>query len=293
MYYWEGAGATFDDTAKSVVPKHDIAILSQEIDNEDGKYRVRAGQRIHYVTILTGVFDDDTMCRPYLLIPKLPDLPDAPWTRLLLTPGTPGTPGQDGGNNNAFQSTFSSDPLPAVETTWHHHLIDNLSLTRVKRLGPGVDEVLYDDGRLLPAVAKFARFEWEIPRIEQETWAYSVIAEHAANEDESQPPAVTPRFLGHLTENGRVMGFLVEKLKGRFASIDDLPRCEEALQRLHSFGLVHGDINRYNFVVSSDCVRLLDLEHASEYEEELGRLELEALPSELAEDTGRGSKNVR
>lgn len=57
-----------------------VEILSQEISDEEGLYRVRAGQRVYYLTIPTEVFDEDTMCRPYLLIPQLPSLSDIPWS---------------------------------------------------------------------------------------------------------------------------------------------------------------------------------------------------------------------
>lgn len=51
------------------VPKSEIEVLSQEINEDFGFYRIRAGQRVHYVTIATDVFDEDAMCRPHLLIP--------------------------------------------------------------------------------------------------------------------------------------------------------------------------------------------------------------------------------
>lgn len=64
---------------------------------------------------------------------------------------------------------------------------------------------------------------------------------------------------GHLTENGRVMGFLVEKVEGRFACSDDLAQCEALLRRLHGLGdlgLVPRDVNRYNFIMKKVMVGL-------------------------------------
>lgn len=46
-------------------------------------------------------------------------------------------------------------------------------------------------------VAKFARFEWEIQYLENETVAYEWI----------DGRKIGPRFLGHLTEGDRVIGF--------------------------------------------------------------------------------------
>lgn len=105
-------------------------------------------------------------------------------------------------------------------------------------------------------------------------------------------PVIVPAFLGHVTENGRVIGMLLEKLVGDFASIDDLSACREALENFHRMNMVHGDVNRYNFILdrSKDPVhvRLVDFEHAEPYEESNALEELQSLLSELGETTGRG-----
>lgn len=45
----------------------EISILNQRIDDEDGVYRVRFGDKVGYITIATDVFDDYTLCRPHLM----------------------------------------------------------------------------------------------------------------------------------------------------------------------------------------------------------------------------------
>lgn len=71
------------------------------------------------------------------------------------------------------------------------------------------------------------------------------------------------------------MGFLMEKVEGRFACSDDLAQCEALLRRLHGLGdlgLVHRDVNRYNFIIEEGhggSVRLVDFEHAKDYDEKL------------------------
>ena len=54
--------------------------------------------------------------------------------------------------------------------------------------------------------------------------------------------------------------------------------------------MVHGDVNRYNFIIDrgSGCVRVVDFEHVENFEEEKARRELESLEAELSEETGRG-----
>ncbi|KAH8589173.1 hypothetical protein B0O99DRAFT_746226 [Bisporella sp. PMI_857] len=49
------------------------------------------------------------------------------------------------------------------------------------------------------AMAKIARFEFEIPQVERETWVYRRLST-------TETMTWAPAFLGHLVENGRVMG---------------------------------------------------------------------------------------
>ncbi|KAK1764892.1 alpha-galactosidase A [Phialemonium atrogriseum] len=264
----------------TIVPKSDIEILSQHIDDESAFYRLRAGQRVHYLKIFSGVFDDDTMCRPYLLIPMLPNLPDLPWTTMIISRDEDGY----------LTSTISTDPLPGIRATWHERRVDVLSLERTRRLRSGVHEVQYDG---VPAIAKIACFEWDIARIERETWAYSIIGRHQQQYPSESP--IAPNFLAHLTEDDRVVGFLLQKVDGVSASVDDLANCEALLRRLHRLGLTHGDVNRHNFLVdrvSGGGVHLVDFEHAEELEEKMARAELLSLPAELVEETGRGASVV-
>jgi serine/threonine protein kinase len=179
----------------------------------------------------------------------------------------------------------TNDPLPEIETIWHHQKIDVLSLTQTKRHRSNVHEVYYSG---TPAISKIAAFDWNIPSLERETWAYSFLDQH--QRPEFGEPRISPQVLGHLTECGRVIGILLERLDGESASVDDLPGCESALRRLHAIGLVHGDVNRYNFVVNRQNrqVSMVDFEHAAALNEEAAEIELHSLSSELKEETGRG-----
>jgi predicted Ser/Thr protein kinase len=177
---------------------------------------------------------------------------------------------------------------------WHSVNINVLDLKRVEQLTGATFEAMLSKPTTstttihppsLPTniIAKTARFEWEIPRIEQETRAYQLL--------QQQDPELAPQFLGHIHEEGRVMGFLLEKLDGRrHASISDLSDCEAALKRLHSLGLSHGDVNRYNFLVGENDVKLIDFERFQErVTEELYSKELESLRMELTDESGRGA----
>ena len=85
------------------------------------------------------------------------------------------------------------------------------------------------------------------------------------------------------------MGFLLEKVEGRPASLPDLSICNTALEKLHQLGFTHGDVNRHNFLVTEDGVRLLDFEHLQENASpESMRKELESVRAELVDESGRG-----
>ncbi|WPH02137.1 Hypothetical protein R9X50_00499200 [Acrodontium crateriforme] len=244
-----------------------ISILNQIIDDQEGTYRIRFGEKVGYLTISTNVFDEDTMCRPYLLIPKLPKFPQDGWTRIKIARPSLSAP---------LEITATNNPLPEIETVWHQQQIDVLSLKQTKRHRSNVHEVFYSG---IPAISKIAAFDWEIPRLERETWAYSILDQH--QRPELGEPQISPRVLGHLTECGRVIGILLERLDGQFASADDLPDCANTLRRLHEIGLIHGDVNRYNFIVDKQRkqVSMVDFEHAAALDEFTAKMELQSLAS--------------
>lgn len=71
-----------------------------------------------------------------------------------------------------------------------------------------------------------------------------------------------------------------------------MPECANALRRLYRIGLVHGDVNGYNFVVDGQSrkVGMADFEPvaALDVDEAAAGLELESFALELTEETGRG-----
>lgn len=129
-------------------------------------------------------------------------------------------------------------------------------------------------------IAKVARFPWEIQYIEAETNIYQLL----------QSSRIGPRFLGHIHEEGRVIGFLLEKVEGRRVGIADLEICRRALQRLHGLGVVHGGIYRYNFIIDSDYETvLIGFEKAVVNPDvKLSAKDIASLEEQLSEETGRG-----
>ncbi|KAH8928172.1 hypothetical protein BT69DRAFT_1316474 [Atractiella rhizophila] len=158
-------------------------------------------------------------------------------------------------------------------------MVDCISLKRVKQLTTLVSEVVLDSTTY---IAKFAHFEWEIPQVEQETQAAYQLLEGCK---------FIPQFIAHIHEDGCVIGFLLEKLVGHAASIEDLDACQAILKKLHALGLLHGDVNRNNFVVLSERrgIKLIDFEHFLQYPNpKQMQEELEKVPIELIDNSGRG-----
>lgn len=262
------------------VPTIDLDILNQEIDDEEAMYRIRAGNKVKYLRIAllpSSIFDLDKLCRPYLLIPKLPPLPNSDWTKMRMLQAS----------NDKFEHIVSWDPPRGIDSLWHPRQVNVLSLKRIASHKPRVKEVEYEGQRML---SKVAIFEWWIPQLEHETRVYESITKNLSPGEHT----IAPTFLGHLMEQNRCVGFLMEKVNGRHPSLDDFAACEAALRKLHCMGWVHGDANRYNFLIehSTGNVKMIDFEHAEPYDEAIAQLELQQLKAELSETTGRRSAAV-
>ena len=266
---------TADTMSPSTIPKSDIKVLSQQIDDKEGLYRIRGGQRVYYLTIPTTVYDEDTMCQPHLLIPVLPNIPSGEWTMMNVYRR----------HDGSLDSSILWDRLVGIRNIWHPRHVDVLSLQQIKYYGPNVREMLYN-GRAV--IMKFAPFEWNIVQAERETEAYRKINQTP----NTGAAASAPAFLAHVTENGRVMGMLLEKVEGDAPCIEDLPACAHAVHQLHCMGLIHGDVNRFNFILDRARKRtvLVDYEHTDDYAEAVAVAELASLSAELTESTGRGRK---
>jgi len=101
---------------------------------------------------------------------------------------------------------------------------------------------------------------------------------------------IGPRFLGHLTEDGRVIGFLIQEIpRVRFPYIDNLSTCQEVLARLHGLGIRHGDTNKHNMLISGERATLVDFAEAQECEDqEALEREMDGLRERLMDKSGLG-----
>lgn len=262
--------------------------MEVDVEKEDeSEYRILFGKHVRYLSIAPDTFEQDVLSFPIDSLPPLP-LSDPDWKVAYISRQP---------ESDKLNYALSYRNLATVQNVWHPTRIDVLDLGKVVQLTAAAFEAVLPPSALLRStsashgpsqdvrvIAKIARFEWEIPRIERETRAYQLL------EQQQAAPGLAPRFLGHLHEHGRVMGFIIEKLEHRqHASLDHLKACEMALGEFHKFGL-HGDVNRHNFLVGQDGeVTLLDFERFEEGATADSKAkEMQTLGAEFMDESGRG-----
>ncbi|PWY68647.1 alpha-galactosidase A precursor [Aspergillus heteromorphus CBS 117.55] len=209
------------------------------------------------------------MCFGPSLVSLLPELPPGDWNDALITKGADHRP----------HVTVKQTQLPEVQNTWHDTYVDYLKLSIRRKIRTGIYEVecsSFDRA----VVAKFARFPWEIRYIQNETTAYQWISGHG----------IGPQFLGHLTEEGRAIGFLMEYITdARHAVVQDVEACRKVLSRLHGLGVRHGDTNRFNFLIRDSKAILIDFDTAQKCDDPARLLqEMEDVSACLEDLNARG-----
>ncbi|KAE8404595.1 alpha-galactosidase A precursor [Aspergillus pseudonomiae] len=223
-----------------------IDVLQAEVDeNDQSFFRLLVdGRAVKYITVEPGLYSVEDMCFGPSLISILPELPPGDWNDGLVA--------RDANDGQPQFAYARRTQFPGVRNTWHGTYVDYMDLSIGRKLRMGIYEVKCSSFDNV-VVAKFARFPWEIQYIENETTAYQWISGHD----------IGPRFLGHLTEHGRVIGFLMEYIpNARHAGAEDVQSCREVLSRLHGLGVRHGDTNRFNFLICNSKAVLIDFDTA-------------------------------
>ncbi|KIW75893.1 hypothetical protein Z517_10638 [Fonsecaea pedrosoi CBS 271.37] len=205
-----------------------------------------------------------------LIVPQLPPMPPGDWnTGHVVTHLEQGTP---------YFSRYAKVELPTIVSTWHPVRIDWLDLEGRQQLRSNIyTATLKKD------------IGGETQYFEDETKVYQRL----------DGRGIAPQFLGHLTEEERVMGLVIEYIKdARHTGPEDVDVCQDTLGNLHRLGMLHGDVNRHNFLVREaggrgKTVTMVDLETASEctdpdvFEDEIDRLR-----EELHSTDGKGGYHV-
>ncbi|KAK5997063.1 hypothetical protein PT974_02414 [Cladobotryum mycophilum] len=131
-------------------------------------------------------------------------------------------------NNGLIFSEYAKNKIDGINDLWHPTQIEFLDVAH-------------------PPFGQPIR----IPYFETENAAYKWI----------DGKGIGPQFLGHLLEEGRAIGFILEDVEGATtAGPGDLLLCQDVLRKLHPMGIKHGDINKYNFLVRKEEAVVVDFE---------------------------------
>jgi RIO1 family len=103
-------------------------------------------------------------------------------------------------------------------------------------------------------ILKICPFAYELPYFTQEIKTYTMLSQRECR--------LIPRLSAYVYERSedQIVGFVCEKFQGRVPGPDDHGECRRSLQDLHSYGVVHGDVNKFNILITVDGPRFFDLE---------------------------------
>lgn len=251
-----------------------IRLLVKEVSNSTEK------QAIKYIRVEDGALPEGWRHPGISLYQTLPPLPSGIWNVADLRKPREGC-----------ELTYSS--LKAIQwyqtvQPWHDTTVDYFDLDK-ELLLPFmhakdrradtlwlVKHVLFGSRLLLMKIAETPN---DMEAIARETEVYRAV----------QGMSIAPAFLGHIREEGRVVGFLVEYLHDyTHPEGKDYDACRLALSRLHSSGYLHGDAHAGNFLVQPDgtAALLIDFEFSqkcdevAKFEQELEELRQELVPEQ-------------
>ncbi|KAF1993738.1 hypothetical protein P154DRAFT_502962 [Amniculicola lignicola CBS 123094] len=254
-------------------------VLSLDLEDEDYLYRIQRGARIVYVSVLYGGFIPTTdRTDSSRILEKLRTLPvwDKQWSTLTIT--------HTSGVVSFLEDTFEPHRLShlpiRIPSPPYYNFLD---LVVVDRISDRVSLISFEGNQY---ILKIARFRHELKALYTEIMAYSTLNEFS----------FAPNLLGYVYEEteDRVIGFLIEALNGRHPNVEDLEICRHAMLELHSRGVVHGDLNKFNIVIEGTKPKFIDFEAASfQDDNSYKKLELEEteqLAQKLADVSGIGDR---
>ncbi|OOO05636.1 RIO-like kinase [Aspergillus oryzae] len=259
---------------------YDEEVLSLDLEENDFLYRIRRNSRIVYVSVLDGgILPPDYRTDGFLVLAKLQNIPkwNDKWKTLTV-------------RNTAQGIESSPDEFPphGLDLGQLNHpsaiFVNILDLTTVSRISYRLSRVRHGDETW---VLKIARFKHEIRSLQHEVSVYSKLMESGFS--------FCPKFIGFVYEEtkDRTIGFLMEEISGRTPGIQDLKDCTETVRLLHEHGIVHGDLNKYNFLVTEEGVKLFDFEvSAAQEDADPGSTEdeLKGLAARLEDESGIGRR---
>ncbi|KAF2790759.1 hypothetical protein K505DRAFT_75680 [Melanomma pulvis-pyrius CBS 109.77] len=153
--------------------------------------------------------------------------------------------------------------IQSNEDTWKPHALPlDIPLENLPRLNVVDLEVKHTYKNRVSLISlqsqrrifKFCPFEFEVPYLAQEIKALTMLSRRGCS--------LIPSVLSYVFERSKeqIIGFVCEELQGRFADPSDYVQCRDALQELHSYGCIHGDLNKFNIIITANGPRFIDCE---------------------------------
>jgi len=222
-------------------------VLSLDLEDNEYLYRIRRGKRVVYVWVLhADIIPLDDRTDGSRILSNLHDIPkwNEQWKTLTVTKSHNGVECAI----NKFLPHALNYRTILTRSDRRYNLLD---LELRDRISDRVSRVLVYNR---VCVLKIARFKHELVALEREIRAYCALMNHKFT--------LAPEFIGYAyeEEEDRVIGFLMEEIHGRHPDIRDLRTCQSTVQQLHSIGIIHGDLNRHNIIITGDEARLIDFE---------------------------------
>lgn len=213
-------------------------------------------RHIKYVMVDADALPDQTLinfpCRSRVLANALPPFPPGDWNIgwVVRCPVT----GKTAWGTQELGRLCQVQP----ERCWHSTTLDAADFAVVERLRQNVRVVTCPQFRG-KVVYKFAPLPRLIHAIERETTVYNCVTAARG----SRQRFWAPRFLGHVAEHGRIVGFVMEYIPGRPTRGEgDFELCLHALEGLHNLntsrrgmrswahgGRDHVPIKREDFII--------------------------------------------
>lgn len=231
---------------------HDT-MLDLEVGPDDAYYRLQRddndGKRVVYVHVTDiSILPEFSRTCGLLLIRDLSKLSGwyDKWNTLTVS--------RRGDEIQCLQDQLPLPGLPPEKVVAGYPFFNVLNLRVLSRKKCRVTYV--DNGSEL-CYLKIARCSYELRFLFREFEAIHALAEKKS--------PLGPELLGYAYEEPqhRVIGFLLKEIPGRPACISDKEDCMEALRELHASGVVHGDLVKYNILITSGGPRFIDFENSS------------------------------
>ncbi|KAI2641753.1 hypothetical protein GGS26DRAFT_586150 [Hypomontagnella submonticulosa] len=224
-------------------------------------------QHIKYVTVRMPPSKTDSSVLSFWLsflktiVVQLPPLPEGDWNRAKVV--------MDEVTQTYKVNGLSSEVLGEIPNAWHPLKIEYLDLKKIRKLKTESAVRGFHNADFLQVVTHPTfNDELVLMKIDSfpDNWGDSFLNNEITVYQEIQDLGIAPRFLGHVTEHGRVIGFLSEFLAdatpaSKVWTQETRRAYRESLRKLHSRGIAHKDAHWDNCLIRKNgSAVLIDFE---------------------------------